>query len=40
MLNTLKIAGVHNVIMEISSHALDLYRIEDVDIEPMVTHIK
>ncbi len=32
MLNTLLIAGVENVIMEISSHALSLSRVEDVDV--------
>jgi UDP-N-acetylmuramoyl-L-alanyl-D-glutamate--2,6-diaminopimelate ligase len=33
MLQTLKIAGVDNVVMEISSHALDLYRVKDVDVD-------
>ena len=33
MLQTLKMAGVDNVIMEISSHALDLHRVDDVDVD-------
>ena len=33
MLQTLKLAGVDNVIMEISSHALDLHRVDDVDVD-------
>lgn len=31
MLNTLLIAGVQNVIMEVSSHALSQHRVDDVD---------
>ena len=33
MLQTLKMAGVDNVIMEISSHALDQHRVDDVDVD-------
>ena len=33
MLQTLKMAEVDNVIMEISSHALDLHRVDDVDVD-------
>ena len=33
MLHTLKMAGVDNVVMEISSHALDLHRVDDVDVD-------
>ena len=33
MLHTLKIADVDNVVMEISSHALDLHRVKDVDVD-------
>ena len=32
MLNTLLIAGVKDVVMEISSHALNLHRVTDVDV--------
>ena len=32
MLNTLLMAGVKDVVMEISSHALNLHRVEDVDV--------
>ena len=32
MLQTLNIAGVNNVVMEISSHALNLHRVNNVDI--------
>jgi UDP-N-acetylmuramoyl-L-alanyl-D-glutamate--2,6-diaminopimelate ligase len=33
MIHTLQIAGVDNLVMEISSHALDLHRVNDVDID-------
>jgi len=33
MLQTLKMAGVDNVVLEISSHALELHRIDDVDVD-------
>jgi len=33
MLQTLNVAGVDNVVMEISSHALDLHRVKDVDVD-------
>ena len=33
MLQTLRIADVENVVMEISSHALDMHRVKDVDID-------
>ena len=33
MLQTLKMARVDNVVMEISSHALDLHRVVDVDVD-------
>ncbi len=36
MLQTLNTAGVENVIMEISSHALDLHRVDDVDVDVAV----
>ena len=33
MLKTLKMGGVNNVVLEISSHALDLHRVNDVDVD-------
>tara|TARA_Y100001970_G_scaffold286944_1_gene410351 strand:+ start:814 stop:2265 length:1452 start_codon:yes stop_codon:yes gene_type:complete len=33
MLKTLKLAKINNVIMEVSSHALELHRVENVDID-------
>ena len=32
MLHTLNLAKVKHVVMEISSHAIDLYRVNDVDV--------
>ena len=32
MLNTLLIANIENVVMEISSHALNLHRVDDIDV--------
>lgn len=31
MLQTLKMAGINNVVLEISSHALDMHRVKDVE---------
>ena len=36
MLQTLKMAGVDNVVMEISSHALDMHRVKDVYVDTAV----
>ncbi|MDP6936551.1 MAG: UDP-N-acetylmuramoyl-L-alanyl-D-glutamate--2,6-diaminopimelate ligase [Candidatus Marinimicrobia bacterium] len=36
MLQTLNAAGVENVVMEISSHALELRRVDDVDVDVAV----
>ncbi len=33
MLQTLTLAGVDNLVMEISSHALDLHRVDDVEVD-------
>ena len=33
MLQTLKMAGIDNVVLEISSHALDLHRVDNVDVD-------
>ena len=33
MLQTLTMAGVDNLVMEISSHSLDLHRVDDVDVD-------
>ena len=33
MLNTLKNAQIKNLVMEVSSHALELYRVNDIDID-------
>ena len=33
MLQTLKMADVDNVVLEISSHALDMHRVQDVDVD-------